>query len=117
MNFYKGNDFTSLGALALGDDADNVRVDFHNGHVVIGYGEGGLAIVDSETRARVQDIKLPGHPESFQIDPQSNRAYVNVPDAGQIVSARDASRPNRSHVDPVARREGGGILQVAQPRD
>ena len=84
VNFYKGNDFTSLGALALGDDADNVRVDSHNGHVVMGYGEGGLAIVDSETRARVQDIKLPGHPESFQIDPQSNRAYVNVPDAGQI---------------------------------
>ena len=72
------------GGLNLGDDADNIRVDPRNGHVVVGYGEGGLAIIDPATRTKLQDIKLPGHPESFQIDPQSNRAYVNVPDAGQI---------------------------------
>jgi DNA-binding beta-propeller fold protein YncE len=84
VKFFGGGDFAALGGLNLGDDADNVRVDPGNGHVVVGYGEGGLAVIDPATRTKLQDIKLPGHPESFQIDPQSNRAYVNVPDAGQI---------------------------------
>jgi len=61
-----------------------VRVDPRSGHVVVGYGEGGLAIIDPAARSKLQDIKLSGHPESFQVDPRSNRAYVNVPDAGQI---------------------------------
>ena len=84
VKFFGGADFAALGGLSLGDDADNVRVDPRSGHVVVGYGEGGLAIIDPATRTKLQDIKLPGHPESFQIDFQSNRAYVNVPDAGQI---------------------------------
>ena len=84
VEFFGGADFAARGGLNLGDDADNIRVDPRNGHVVVGYGEGGLAIIDPATRTKLQDIKLPGHPESFQIDPQSNRAYVNVPDAGQI---------------------------------
>ncbi len=82
--FFAGGDFAALGNLNLGDDADNIRVDPRNGHIVVGYGEGGLAIIDPATRTKLQDIKLPGHPESFQIDAQSNRAYVNVPDARQI---------------------------------
>ena len=84
VKFFGGDDFAARGGLNLGDDADNIRVDPRSGHVVVGYGEGGLAIIDPATRTKLQDIKLPGHPKSFQIDPQSNRAYINVPDAGQI---------------------------------
>jgi DNA-binding beta-propeller fold protein YncE len=84
VEFFGGADFAARGGLNLGDDADNIRVDPRSGHVVVGYNEGGLAIIDPATRTKLQDIKLPGHPESFQIDSQSNRAYVNVPDAGQI---------------------------------
>jgi DNA-binding beta-propeller fold protein YncE len=84
VHFYGAGDFAALGILSLANDADNVRVDPRSGHVVVGYGEGGLAIIDPAARTKLQDIKLPGHPESFQIDRQSNRAYVNVPDAGQI---------------------------------
>jgi len=84
VRFFGGGDFAPLGSLNLGDDADNIRVDPGNGHIVVGYGAGGLAIIDPATRRRLRDIQLPGHPESFQIDPGSNRAYVNIPDAGQI---------------------------------
>jgi len=84
VQLFDGGDFAALGTLSLGDDADNTRVDPRSGHVVIGYGEGGLAIVDHGTHSKLQDIKLPGHPESFQIDPRTDRAFVNVPDAGQI---------------------------------
>ena len=84
VDIFGGNDFAALGTLNLGDDADNARVDYRDGHLLIGYGEGGLAAINLATRSKLQDIKLPGHPESFQIDPKSNRAFVNIPDAGQI---------------------------------
>ena len=32
----------------------------------------------------LRDIKLAGHPESFQLDPKTGRAFVNVPDARQV---------------------------------
>jgi DNA-binding beta-propeller fold protein YncE len=84
VEFFGGDDFAARRSLNLGDNADNIRVDPRSGHVVVGYGEGDLAIIDPATCTKLRDVKLPGHPESFQIDPQANRAYVNVPDAGQI---------------------------------
>ena len=84
VQFYGGGDFAALGTLNLGNDADNARVDVRTGDIVIGYGDGGLAVIDPATRSKQRDVTLPGHPESFQIDPRANRAYVNVPDAGQI---------------------------------
>jgi hypothetical protein len=43
-----------------------------------------LAIIDPVTQSKLDDIKLAGHPESFQIDPKAGRVFVNVPDARQI---------------------------------
>jgi hypothetical protein len=51
---------------------------------VVGYGSGGLALIDAAAHTKVADIHLPAHPEGFQIDPTSGRAYVNIPDARQI---------------------------------
>jgi len=84
VHFYGGSDFAALGTLNLENDADNARVDIRTGDIVIGYGDGGLAVIDPATRSKRRDIALAGHPESFQIDPHANRAYVNIPDAGQI---------------------------------
>ena len=74
----------AAGSIALGSDADNVRVDPRTGSVIVGYGSGGLAIIDPEKKSKIGDIKLAAHPESFQLDPASGRIFVNVPDAGQI---------------------------------
>jgi DNA-binding beta-propeller fold protein YncE len=84
VRFFNATNLAALGTVALGDDADNIRIDPVTGHVLVGYGDGGLAIIDAATRSKLDDIKLPGHPESFQIDLKSNRAYVNVPDAHQV---------------------------------
>jgi len=72
------------GAVALGNDADNVRVDPRTGNVIVGYGTGGLAIIDPEKRSKIGDIKLAAHPESFQLDAASGRMFANVPDGGHI---------------------------------
>jgi hypothetical protein len=84
VRLFNAKDFSSAGSVALGDDADNVRIDPRNGLAVVGYGAGGLAIIDPRAHAKIADVRLPAHPEAFQIDPQTGRAYVNIPGALQI---------------------------------
>lgn len=84
VRFYRGDDFAPAGRIDLGEDADNVRLDPQTGRVVVGYGSGGLAIVDLAARAKTGEITLAAHPEGFQLAPDGARAFVNVPDARQI---------------------------------
>jgi len=84
VRLYRAEDFSSLGTIDLGDDADNIRLDPQSGQLIIGYGSGGLAMLDPVGRTVVSRAKLPAHPESFQLDPAARRAFVNLPDAHQI---------------------------------
>jgi DNA-binding beta-propeller fold protein YncE len=84
LRILRGNDLTPLTRIELGTDADNLRIDPLRRHVLVGYGSGGLAVIDAVGRAKIADIPLKGHPESFQIAGDGVRAFVNVPDAGLI---------------------------------
>jgi DNA-binding beta-propeller fold protein YncE len=84
VRWFKALDFAPVGQMTLDDDADNVRFDPQTNEVVVGYGAGGLAILDAGSGAKKTDIKLPAHPESFQLDPRGSRIFVNLPDARQI---------------------------------
>jgi hypothetical protein len=89
VGFYSGDALKLTGELKLGDDADNVRVDKQE-RPVVGYGAGALALIDPARRAVVSSVRLPAHPESFQLD--GGRAIVNVPNAGRIVVVDVAAR-------------------------
>ena len=89
VRFYRAADLSLLWTVALGDDADNVRVDPRSGRVIVGYGSGALAIIDPATRAIVGKVDLPAHPEAFSVD--GSRVFVNAPNAGRIVIADLAS--------------------------
>jgi hypothetical protein len=52
--------------------------------VVVGYGDGALALIDAASGKLSAQIRLPGHPESFQLERGGSRVFVNVPDAHQI---------------------------------
>lgn len=65
-------------------DADNVRYDSKSDLVYVGYGSGALAIIRPAAGQIIGDIKLAGHPESFQLEQNGPRIFVNVPDAGQV---------------------------------
>jgi DNA-binding beta-propeller fold protein YncE len=64
--------------------ADNVRLDAAAQQVYVGYGDGALAVLDAGDGRRLGDIKLDGHPESFQLEKSGPRIFVNVPSAGHI---------------------------------
>lgn len=82
VRLYAGSDYALRATIRLGDDADNARADPRNDHIVVGYGEGALAIIDPRTSTKIGDIALPAHPEAFQL--VGNRAFVNIPDAREI---------------------------------
>lgn len=93
VRFYRGEDFAPAGMVDLGHDADNVRVDPKTGNFVVGYGGGALALIDPVRKAKLNDIRLPAHPEGFQLDVERGLAFVNVPDAQQIAVVNLAGGP------------------------
>lgn len=83
VHFYAGVDRHEVAKLALGDDADDVRIDRRSGHVVVGYGAGALAVIDPATHRLLRSVTFRGHPEGFQL--LGNQAYVNVPTKNAIL--------------------------------
>ncbi len=84
VRLFEGNDYAAMERIELGSDADNIRVDAAANRIFVGYGSGALAVIDPSTRGKVGDVPVQGHPESFQIDPDTNQIFVNVPDARAI---------------------------------
>jgi YVTN family beta-propeller protein len=76
---FSADSYQRISSFKLEGDADNVRYDAGTKRIYVGYGNGGIAIIDATTFKRLADIKLSGHPESFQLD--NKRIFVNVPDA------------------------------------
>jgi DNA-binding beta-propeller fold protein YncE len=84
VRLYQGPELAPIGQIALGDDADNIRIDRRRDRLVVGYGSGGLAVIDPASRRKIGEVALKGHPESFQFDEAGERIFTNVPDARQI---------------------------------
>lgn len=72
-----------LKSISFGDDADNLRVDPDTGHLWVGYGSGALAEFDLDG-AKLGEIKLSAHPESFQLEKGGHRGYVNLPKSRKV---------------------------------
>lgn len=81
---FDGRTYRQTATISCGDDADNVRYDAEARRLYVGYGKGGLAVIDPAQGKRVADIPLDGHPESFQMESRGKRIFVNVPTARQI---------------------------------
>jgi DNA-binding beta-propeller fold protein YncE len=78
LRIYDGTTLALQGTVEFGDDADNVRSDRHNGDIWVGYGNGGIGIVNSMGQ-KVATVELGTHPESFQFEDNGDRVYANVP--------------------------------------
>ena len=113
VHVLRGDDLEPIGRIELGEDADNVRVDPQRNRVLVGYGNGALAVIDPAARTKAADIRLKGHPEGFQIDETGSKVFVNVPDARDVEVADLASEANRSLPMPGA----GSNFPMAIDRD
>lgn len=75
---YNGQTLALAGSIALGDDADNLRYDRQNNSVLAGYGDGAIASLSLDLK-RKAEVRVPAHPESFQLTKDSAHLFVNLP--------------------------------------
>ena len=68
--------------------------------VIVGYGKGALAVLDLRARKRIGDIALKGHPESFRLDHDTNRAFVNDP-SNRSIAVIDLAMGKQTATWPV----------------
>lgn len=81
---YDGKSFQPIGELNLEDDADNVRYDEARKKFYVGFGSGGIAVVNAADGKQVGSTKVGAHPEAFQLEKKGNRIFVNVPDSRRV---------------------------------
>jgi DNA-binding beta-propeller fold protein YncE len=83
VRIFDGSSYAPLKTLDYGDDADNLRYDSGRKRVYVGYGNGALGEIDDEGN-KAGEIKLDAHPESFQLEKDSPRTYVNLPKSRKV---------------------------------
>jgi len=107
LQLFNRNEFTTITSTTLGDDPDNVRYDARAKRLYVGYGSGAIVALDAQTGKRLAEVKLAGHPESFQVEGNGPRIYVK-----RAVCAPDSDHRPRSDEagDDVARHGGGSEL-------
>jgi YVTN family beta-propeller protein len=83
VDVFDGASLAAVGHVDGLEDADNVRYQRDGGRVYVGYAS-ALAAIDAATLKVAAQIKLAGHPESFQLERGGSHMFVNVPSAQHI---------------------------------
>jgi DNA-binding beta-propeller fold protein YncE len=83
-NFYDSKSWQLLATVNFEDDADNVRYDAATKQIYVGFGDGGIGVINASDGKRADLIKLAAHPEAFVLEKRGRRIFVNVPNARQV---------------------------------
>lgn len=89
VRMFDGHTYELLEVIHFPSDADDTRYDAHTNQVFVGYGgdkDAALGVLDGATGRILKTIKLPGHPESFQLEESGHRIFVNVPTAANRIA-------------------------------
>jgi YVTN family beta-propeller protein len=83
LRIFDGSSYEPIKSMKLGDDADNIRFDAEKKDVYVGYGSGALAVMN-EDGTKIAEISLDAHPESFQLEKNGSRLFVNLPKSRKV---------------------------------
>ncbi len=114
LNILDATDFKVKHRISELPDADNVRLAPQSGFAWVGFGDGALAAVSPADAKLSATIKLAGHPESFQLEKQGSRIFVNVPDSKQIVVI-DANKRSVLATWPMKQFQANFPMALDQP--
>lgn len=84
VRIFEGGTYKLLSTLDFGSDADDTRYDAATRRIYVGYGEGGIGVIDAASGHLVGEIKLPAHPEAFEVESGGGKMYINIPDEREI---------------------------------
>lgn len=76
--------YNVLAMIKIGNDNDNIRYDPANNKIYIAYGHKALAVLDPGNNLLLNRIDLNTQPESFQIEKNGARIFVNLPQKQSI---------------------------------
>ena len=94
VRMFDGGTYKLLNVVHFPSDADDTRYDPATNRVFVGYGDGsdaGLGIFNGTTGKLLEKIKLPGHPESFQLEESGMRIFANIPTADNRIAVINRS--------------------------
>ena len=115
VQIFDSDTFSLVKTISLSSDADNMHYDAFQKLVYVGYGNGGLAVIDPVKNSLIDTIPLDGHPESFQIsDELKPGIFVNIPESNSI-SVIDAQ--NRTIVAKWSNNKTSGNYPMALDED
>ena len=112
--------YVGLASINLPTSADNLVVDHRTNRLYIGYGNGGVAVINVSNWKVLQSIPLIGHPEAMSVEENGSKLFVNVP-AGNYVAVLDKTNGqvlgnfpimNATGVFPMAFDEAHHVLFV-----
>jgi DNA-binding beta-propeller fold protein YncE len=83
-NIFDGKSYKLLKTIKFMDDADNVRYNPLTHRVYVAHAEKGLGVIDGQSLEQKADIELPGSAESFQLETNRPRLYLNIPSPSQV---------------------------------
>jgi DNA-binding beta-propeller fold protein YncE len=120
LRLFEGEAYGPTDVVQLSGDADNIRVDAAAQKIYVAHGDGALAVIDAASHAKIADIVLKSHPESFQFDKRMDRIFINEPRKQAItivdrVSGRSTATwkiGNASNFAMALNEERGHVLVV-----
>jgi DNA-binding beta-propeller fold protein YncE len=108
VHILRGDDLAPIGRIELGEDADNVRVDTQRNRVLVGYGNGALAVIDPATRTSqdgrvVAKVETCGDADDVFVDPKRHRVYVSCGEGViDVLELREAEYRRLARVPTVS---------------
>ena len=83
VRIFDSDSYELLKTLDYSDDADNLRYDPARHRIYVGYASGALGEMDPDGN-KTADIKVDAHPESFQLENETSKIYVNLPKSRKV---------------------------------
>jgi hypothetical protein len=96
------------------EQADNLRYDGDTDLLYVGYGKGGIGIVDASQAQVVGMIKLTAHPESFQFESSKHTLFANLPDA-RMIGVVDLKKRELMGTWPLERYQANFPMALDEP--
>ncbi len=98
VRLFRGAELADAGTIDFGDDADNIRLDPRSGNLVVGYGSGGLAVIDPAkalVRSRILLLARISHTNWVHRGPESSKVLLQ-----QSLTAKQRSSPMPTECNP-----------------
>jgi len=90
LRVYRGNPFILAGTIKLSDDADDMVYNDAHHLLFVGHGTGEaatpamVAVIDTRRFRLLANLAVATHPEALEIDPASQRVFVNVAESNEV---------------------------------